>query len=65
MVEKKYQICHLINQYTKANNKYVKNNNKNKKSSYLKFLDVNNVSEVTFRGFFNGFKTHLNLVKIL
>ena len=36
-------ICHAINQYTKAKNKYMKNYNQNKKSSYLRYWDVNDL----------------------
>ena len=45
MVEKGIRrgICHEIHQYAKANNKYMKDYNKNKKSSYLKYWDVNNL----------------------
>ena len=35
------RICHTIRQYTKPNCRYTKN--KNKKSSYLKYWDVNNL----------------------
>ena len=37
-------ICHAIHQYPKANNKYMKDYDKNKKSSYLKYWDVNNLN---------------------
>ena len=45
MVEKGIggEICHAIHRYTKANNKYMKNYDKNKKSSYLKYWDINNL----------------------
>ena len=36
-------ICHAIHRYAKANSKYMKNYNKNIESSYLMYLDVNNL----------------------
>ena len=33
--------CHIICQYTKANNKYMKDYDKMKESSYIQYLDVN------------------------
>ena len=35
--------CHSNHRYAKANNKYMKNNNKDMESSYLEFLDVDNL----------------------
>ena len=45
MVEKEIRrrICHVRHRYTKANNKYMKNYDKNKESSYVQYLDVNNL----------------------
>ena len=45
MVEKGTRggICHAIHRYAKANNKYTKNYDKDKESSYLKYLDENNL----------------------
>ena len=45
MVEKgiRYGICHAIHRYAKANDKYMKNYDKNMKSSYLVYLDANNL----------------------
>ena len=36
-------ICHAIHQYTIANNKYMRDYDKNKKSSYFKYWNVNNL----------------------
>ena len=36
-------ICHAIHRYAEANNKYMKNYSKNKESSYLMYLDTNNL----------------------
>ena len=36
-------ICHAIHRYAKANNKYMKNYDKNIKSSYLMYLEANNL----------------------
>ena len=36
-------ICHAIKRYAKANNKYMKDYDKKKKSSYIQYLDANNL----------------------
>ena len=36
-------ICHSIHRHARANNKYVKNYDENKESSYIQYLDANNL----------------------
>ena len=36
-------ICHAVHRYAKGNNKYKKNYDKNIDSSYLMYLDANNL----------------------
>ena len=36
-------ICHAIQRYAKANNRYMKDYDKKKKSSYIQYLDANNL----------------------
>ena len=45
MVEKAIRggICHAIHRYAKTNNKYIKNYDNNIESSYLMYLDANNL----------------------
>ena len=45
MVEKGIRggICHSIQRYAKANNKYTKNYSNNEESSYIQYLDANNL----------------------
>ena len=45
MVEERIRggICHAIHRYAKENNKYMKNYDKNEESSYIQYLDVNDL----------------------
>ena len=51
-------ICHSIHRHAKANNKYMKNYDKNKESSYIQYLDANNLYgwAITQKLPVNGFK---------
>ena len=65
MVEKgtRGRICQAIHRYAKANNKYMKNYNKDIISSYLMYLDANNLYGWTMsqKLLMNGFKWVKNL----
>ena len=37
------EICQATHRYAKANNKYMKNYDKNNESSYIAFLNANNL----------------------
>ena len=37
------RICHSVQRYAKANNKYINNYNNNEESSYIHYLDSNNL----------------------
>ena len=59
-------ICHSIHRYAKANNKYMKNYNKNKESSYIQYLDANNLYgwAMSQKLPINGFKWIKNVTEI-
>ena len=67
MVEKgiRGEICQVIYRYAKANNKYMKNYDKNNESSYIEYLDANNLYgwAMSQKLPINGFKWTKNLSK--
>ena len=38
-------VCHVIHSYAEAKNKYMNNNDENKESSFLSYLDADNLYE--------------------
>ena len=58
-------ICHGIHRHAKANNKYMKNYDKNKKSSYIQYLEANNLYgwEMSQKLPKNGFKQISDVVE--
>ena len=59
-------ICHVIHRYAKENNKYMIYHDKNKESSYIIYLDANNLYGWAMSQKFpvNGFKSVKNVSKI-
>ena len=59
-------IYHSIHRYAKANNKYMKNYDKNKESSYIQYLDTNDLYgwEMSQKLPVNGFKWIKNVTEI-
>ena len=51
-------ICHAVHRYAKANNRYMKDYDENKESSYIQYLDANNLYGAAMSEKFpiNGFK---------
>ena len=51
-------ICHAVHRYAKAHNKYMKNYDENKESSYIQYLDANNLygAAMSEKLPINGFK---------
>ena len=68
MVEEEIRggICYSIHRYAKANNKYMKDYDKNKESSYIQYLDANNLYgwAMSQKLPVNGFKWIKNTSKI-
>ena len=64
MIEKgiRREICHAMHRYVEANNKCMKNYDKNKKSSYLMYLDANNLYgwTMSWKLPVEGFKWEIN-----
>ena len=59
-------ICQAIHRHAKANNKYMKNYDKNKESSYIQYLDANNLYgwAISQKLPVNGFKWINDVTKI-
>ena len=59
------RMCHAIHRYAKANNKYMKNYDEKEDSSYIQFLDANNLYGWTMSQKLpaNGFKWKKNMSK--
>ena len=59
-------ICHAIQRYAKADNKYMKNYDRKKKSSYIQYLDANNLygKAMTEKLPVRGFRWMIDISKI-
>ena len=51
-------ICHAVHRYAKANNRYTKDYDESKESSYIQYLDANNLygTAMSEKLPINGFK---------
>ena len=58
-------ICHAIHRFAKANNKYMKNYNEKEESSYIQYLDANNLygCAMSQKLPVNGFKWEKDMLK--
>ena len=52
------RICHAVHRYAKANNRYMKDYDESKESSYIRYLDANNLygAAMSEKLQINGFK---------
>ena len=59
-------VCHVVRSYAEANNKYMSNYDENKESSFLSYLDANNLYEylMTEKLPVGGFKWMRNTSKM-
>ena len=59
-------MCQSVHRYAKANNKYMKNHDKSIESSYLMYLDANNLYglPISQKLPVNGFKWVNDLMKM-
>ena len=44
-------ICHAVHRYAKTNNRYMKNYDKRKESSYIQYLDANNLAQLYLKNY--------------
>ena len=59
-------ICHAVHRYAKANNEYMKDYDESKESSYIQYLDANNLygAAMSEKLSMNGFKWVNDISKI-